>query len=156
MNWLEQLAGEWYEHQGYFVRRNVRVDKRSAGGWDGELDLIAFNPEKAHLVHVECSMDARSWSKREEVYRRKFEAGGRHIPRLLVGFDLPDQIARIALIGGSRSAGPRETIGGGKILMLRDFLSEIYEELPGDIFSAMVPEQYPVLRTIQMTKWARS
>jgi len=26
-NHLEQLIGEWLEHQGYFVRRNVKVGK---------------------------------------------------------------------------------------------------------------------------------
>ena len=26
-NYLEQLVAEWYEYQGYFVRRNVLVGK---------------------------------------------------------------------------------------------------------------------------------
>jgi hypothetical protein len=34
---LEQLVAEWYEFQGYFVRRNVRVGRRLKGGHDGEL-----------------------------------------------------------------------------------------------------------------------
>ncbi len=36
-NFLEQLVAEWYEHQGYFVRRNVQVGKRTKGGYEGEL-----------------------------------------------------------------------------------------------------------------------
>jgi len=68
MNHLEQLVSEWYEFQGYFVRRNVHVGKRSNGGWECELDVIAFNPQKKHLVHIEPSMDANSWAKREERY----------------------------------------------------------------------------------------
>lgn len=31
-NYLEQLASEWYEFQGYFVRRNIRVGRRLEGG----------------------------------------------------------------------------------------------------------------------------
>lgn len=43
-NFLEQLVAEWYEYRGYFVRRNVLVGRRSQGGQDGELDIVAFNP----------------------------------------------------------------------------------------------------------------
>jgi len=32
INFLEQLAAEWYEFRGYFVRRNVRVGPRPKGG----------------------------------------------------------------------------------------------------------------------------
>jgi len=53
MNHLEQLVAEWYEYQGYFVRRNVHVGKRSNGGWECELDVVAFNPSEKHLVHIE-------------------------------------------------------------------------------------------------------
>lgn len=49
MNYLEQLISEWYEYQGYFVRRNVLVGKRSDGGWECELDVVAFHPTKKHL-----------------------------------------------------------------------------------------------------------
>src|SRR5690349_2182454 len=43
-NFLEQLVAEWYEFQGYFVRRNVRVGPRAGGGHAGELDVVAFHP----------------------------------------------------------------------------------------------------------------
>lgn len=55
-NYLEQLVAEWYEYQGYFVRRNILVGKRDKGGHECELDVVAFNPETQHLVHVEPSM----------------------------------------------------------------------------------------------------
>ncbi len=42
MNFLEQLAAEWFEYTGYFVRANARARKRSAGGWDMELDVLAY------------------------------------------------------------------------------------------------------------------
>ncbi len=34
MNFLQQLASEWYRHEGYFVRTNVKALKRLKGGWD--------------------------------------------------------------------------------------------------------------------------
>ena len=41
-NFLEQLVREWYEYQGYFVRQNVNVGKRAKGGYECELDIVAF------------------------------------------------------------------------------------------------------------------
>ena len=45
-NHLESLVAEWYEFRGYFVRRNVPVGKRPKGGYDCELDIVAFHPEQ--------------------------------------------------------------------------------------------------------------
>lgn len=43
MNFLEQLAGEWFTYKGYFVRTNIKRNKRSKGGWDNELDVLAYS-----------------------------------------------------------------------------------------------------------------
>jgi hypothetical protein len=75
INFLEQLAAEWYEFRGYFVRRNVRVGPRPNGGHECELDVVAFHPKKRHLVQIEPSMDADSWAQREQRYAKKFTAG---------------------------------------------------------------------------------
>src|SRR5437016_5364675 len=48
VNFLEQLVAEWYEYQGYFIRRNVRVGKLAAGGYECELDVVAFHPQTKH------------------------------------------------------------------------------------------------------------
>src|SRR5258708_1364839 len=96
-NYLEQLVGEWYEFKGYFVRRSIRVGRRPAGGHEGELDVVAFHPTKRHLVHIEPSVDAHSWDKREERYAKKFAAGRKYIPEIFKGFDLPTDIEQIAL-----------------------------------------------------------
>ena len=99
MNHLEQLVAEWHEYQGYFVRRNVHVGKRGDGGWECELDVVAFHPGKKHLIHVEPSMDADSWPRREERFRKKFDIGKKHIPNLFSGIDIPTDIEQIALLG---------------------------------------------------------
>jgi hypothetical protein len=56
MNFLEQLAAEWLEYQGYFVRRNVHVGKRLKGGYVCELDVVGFHPGKQLLVHVDANI----------------------------------------------------------------------------------------------------
>lgn len=148
-NFLEQLVAEWYEYKGYFVRRNVPVGRRARGGHESELDLVAFNPSLPHLVHIEPSLDAESWEKRERLFRKKFEAGRRYIPDLFDGFDVPDEIEQIAiLVFASKSNHP--TLGGGKVLLISDLMRQIMEDL-GDkkINSNMVPEHHTILRTLQ-------
>jgi hypothetical protein len=101
-NFLEQLVAEWYEFRGYFVRRNIKVGRRAKGGFDSELDVVAFHPEHRHLVHVEPSMDAYAWNKREKRFAAKFAAGKKFIPSLFVGLTLPqpEQIALLVFAGG--------------------------------------------------------
>lgn len=74
-NHLESLVAEWYEFNGYFVRRNVKVGRRPQGGYECELDVVAFSPEKNSIVHVEPSLDADTWQERERRYAKKFRAG---------------------------------------------------------------------------------
>ena len=139
-NFLEQLVAEWYEYKGYFVRRNVPVGKRARGGYESELDVVAFNPTLRHLVHIEPSLDAESWEKRERLFKRKFEAGRKHIAELFDGFDLPPEIEQIAiLVFASRSNHP-----------ISDLMRQIMEDL-GDqkLNSNLVPEHHTILRTLQ-------
>ena len=62
----EKLVAEWYEYNGYFIRRNVLVGKRQAGGHECELDIVGFHPGTKHLVHIEPSMDASKWEHSEK------------------------------------------------------------------------------------------
>ena len=71
MNFLESLAAEWYSIQGYFVRSNIKANRRVNGGWDNEIDVLAFDPSSGKLVHLETSWDALTWAKREERYVSK-------------------------------------------------------------------------------------
>ena len=149
MNHLEQLVSEWYEYQGYFVRRNVHVGKRSKGGYECELDVVAFNPTKKHLVHIEPSMDANSWLEREARYLKKFEAGRKYIPEIFIGIDMPVHIEQIALFGlGSKTNN--SMLAGGHVWLASDFLLQITQTLRKlRIEKAAVSEQFPLLRTIQ-------
>jgi len=148
-NYLEQLAAEWYEYSGYFVRRNVLVGPKVGGGFEAELTILAVHLGQRTVVHVEPSMDAHSWDKREKRYRARFDAGRQFIPGLLGDFDLAGDIRQIALIGlGSRINHP--TLGGGEVLTLPDFLAEIIASV-GTVTEASgaVGQQYPILRTLQ-------
>lgn len=150
-NYLEQLAAEWYEYQGYFIRRNVWVGKRAAGGYECELDVVGFHPGTRHLIHIEPTMDASSWAEREQRYKKKFSAGRCYIPDLFSGLDLPKDVEQVALVVFGSTA-KRKTLGGGKIVHISDFLEEIYTKIrEKDIFGSTVPEQYAILRSFQFT-----
>lgn len=149
MNHLEQLTAEWYEFRGYFVRRNVQVGRRSQGGYECELDVVAFCPQRQHLVHIEPSMDANAWAKREERYAKKFDAGRKYIPALFAGIALPQDIEQIALLGFASNANVK-TLAGGRVMTSSEFLAEITADIGNmRIAKAAIPEQYFLLRTIQ-------
>ncbi len=148
-NHLESLVAEWYELQGYFVRRNVQVGKRPKGGYECELDVVAFHPQLKSLVHIEPSLDADSWAVRERRYRKKFEAGRKYIPQLFPGIPIPAHIDQIALFVYGGTNVDRE-IAGGRVMFIREFMADIRKEIGGrKISKAAVPEEFPLLRTLQ-------
>lgn len=147
-NHLEDLVAEWYQFQGYFVRRNVQVGKRQTGGYECELDVVAFHPGLQKLVQIEPSLDGDKWDKRELRYTKKFAAGRAHIPALFAGLTLPANVEQIALFvfGG----GAERTVGGGRVVFIRDFMQEVLATVrTRRVESAAIPEQYPLLRTLQ-------
>jgi len=71
MNHLEQLTYEYYDWLGYLVKHNIKVGKLKRGGWEMELDIVAYNPTTNHLIHMEPSIDGYSWETRETHFRKK-------------------------------------------------------------------------------------
>ncbi len=150
VNFLEELVAEWYEYNGYIIRRNDKVGRLPRGGHEGELDVIAFHPQTNHLVHIETSTDAHSWSKREERFTKKFRIGTRYIRDLFSGLNLPDNIEKIVvLIVGSRNT--HTEIGSGQVIFVEHFIANIINRLKTiSYMSNIVPEKYPILRTLQI------
>lgn len=143
-NYLEDLVAEWYQFQGYFVRRNVRVGRRGSGGYECELDVVAYNPEKRHLVHIEPTMDGDSWEKRERRYAKKFEAGRKYIPELFRGTELPEQPQQIMLIGYGRNSKAR-TCAGGSIMTIGELLQQICTIIKTRrVATEAIPESFPL------------
>lgn len=148
-NHLEALVAEWYEFRGFFVRRNVQVGKRPKGGYECELDIVAFHPEQRALVHIEPSLDSDSWAKRESRYTKKFAAGRRYIPTLFQGIPIPKHIDQVALFvyGGGDA---RTQLAGGRVMFIKDFMAEVHAGIGHrKVNSAAIPEEFPHLRTLQ-------
>lgn len=155
-NHLEQLISEWLEFKGYFVRRNVKVGKLAHGGHEGELDIVAYHPVENHLFHIEPSIDAHTWQKREERFRKKFDAGQKYIIAEIFPW-LPHNksFEQWAVLWGSDRN--HSEVGGGKVVPLW----HMYRLIAKDIIAIgkpegnAIPEIFPLLRTMQYTlHWA--
>ena len=153
MSHLEDLIAEYYDWKGYLVKRNIKVGKLKHGGWEMELDIIAYNPHSNHLIHVEPSIDADSWSRREFRFQKKFSAGGKYIfSEVYTWLNIETPVDQVAILV-SHPKG-RDEIAGAKIKSIDELMSEIRSEVidTGIIAKSAIPEQYPLLRTIQMSQ----
>jgi len=149
-NFLEELVAEWYEYKGYIVKRNERVGRLAAGGHEGELDVVAFNPRTSHVAHIETSTDADSWANREKRFSKKFSSGSKYIRNLFEGLHIPEEIEKTAVFAFGSDKN-HKTIGGGQVILAEDFILQILRELKHISFlSRAMPEKYPILRTLQM------
>ena len=147
MNFLEQLVAEWYEYKGFFVRTNIKFGKRAAGGWEGEIDVVAFDPKKKHLIHVEASMDSYSWSERKNRFVKKFSDAKKHYKEV---FDFDFNSVQNRVIVGFIKTKPKVNFSGIEVTLVPDFVQEVTEYLSEqDPMKAAVPESYPLLRAIQ-------
>ncbi|MDX2276957.1 MAG: hypothetical protein NW206_16020 [Hyphomonadaceae bacterium] len=149
MNHFEQLTAEWLQFNGYFVRVGVHVGPRAKGGYEGELDVVGFHPAKAHLVHIECSLDADNWSARERRFAGKFERGRRYARDLFSGMDLPEHIDQVALL--QFVSGKRTELAGARIVTGNGFINEIMRRLARTSpAKSAVPSILPLIRTLQL------
>lgn len=148
MNFLEQLAAEWFTLQRYFVRTNVKFGRRTEGGWSGEMDVAAFHPQTGQLVHAETSMDADRWEERRKRFARKFSTAQDRLSELF-RFEIRD-VRRIAVVGFSHEGRALALGEGIEVKSLAQFVREICEGLRvRHPLKEAVPESLPLLRAMQ-------
>jgi hypothetical protein len=151
MNFLEQLSAEWYTYQGYFVRTNVKTNKRAKGGWDNELDVLAFSAQTGELVHIESTWDAESWPKRKERFLTKKFVYSQAQYEDIVGTKI-SKLHKIALVGLVYATKSDLSWGGGiEVYLIPKFIASIARELEQkDPLKDVVPEGFPRLRAMQL------
>jgi len=158
MNYLEQLAVEWYSFKGYFVRSNVRARKRARGGWDAELDVLAYEPKGQRLLHVELSGDSNPWQVRKARFLTKKFIFTRAEYEDVLGLGIRT-LERIAVVGYSRTTPADRNWGDNiKVVLVPEFLQEIATKIRelGGPQRNVVPEGFPILRTVQaVAYWVR-
>ena len=153
MSHLENLIAEYYDWSGYLIKRNIKVGRLSHGGWEMELDIVAYNPHSKHLVHLEPSVDAHAWKIREQRFLKKFSLGIKYIfTEVFTWLDPKTRVEQIAVLV-SHPKG-RDTLASGKIVSIDEFIFEIKQKIKdrGIAAKSAIPEQYPLLRTIQLVE----
>lgn len=149
MNFLESLAAEWYAIQGYFVRTNIKANRRHNGGYNNEVDVLAFLPSAGKLVHLETSWDALTWAEREERYlSKKFVFSSKEYAEIIGA--TPKCIQKRAIIGTSKTQ-PKEIWGVDiEVTTVPNFVAEIAADMKQrHPMRDVIPETYPCLRSIQ-------
>ena len=151
MNFLERLVADWYGHQGYLVQTNMRFGKRTNGGYDGEMDVLAVNLKNRSLVHVETSSDADSWDERRERVIRKFKNVEKHY---LSDSGLEFKVTRLAVVGARKPKKQPIAIDGIEVISIDELMRRI-KEYVGRLnpASEAVPEGFGYLRAIQFAVW---
>jgi hypothetical protein len=148
MNHLEQLVAEWLQYNDYFVRVSVQVGPRARGGFEGELDVVAIHLANQHLLHVECSLDADSWEKRQRKFAAKLERGRRFIEQVFPGIPLP-RLEQVVVL--QFASGDVREVGGARLVTVLEIIHEIYDGLKGTSpASQAVPSNFPLVRTLQL------
>jgi len=149
MNFLEELAKEWYEYQGFWVRTNVKVDHQ-------EMDVLAYNGETRQLVHIETGKDALSWAEFERRLRKKFSFTHERYEDVLRS--RISKVVKIAVAGWAVKSQRvwKTRVDDIEVVRLREFVARIASELAGKIEPAQkwIPESYPLLHTIQWLQWS--
>lgn len=154
MNFLEQLAGEWFTYKGYFVRTNIKRNKRSKGGWDNELDVLAYSAKVSELIHVESTWDANSWTERKDRFLKKKFVYTHADYEALVGAKIA-RVRKLALVGLCQSAKADLNWGESiEVVLIPHFIASIAKELvTKDPLNDIVPEGFPRLRAMQFALW---
>lgn len=147
---LEILIAEYLDWQGFLVKRNVKVGRLAHGGWEGELDVVAYKPEEQRIVHYELSLDASRWEDREARYEKKMKSGRTYILKTL--FPWLSEDVHIEQIAAFPTIGQRKTLAGAKLItvdaLVQDIVATISKE--GRAASKAISEYYPLLRAIQL------
>jgi len=152
MSHLESLIADYLEWQGFLVKRNMKVGRRDRGGWEMELDVVGLNPKTQTIVHYEPSIDADTWAVRETRCQKKFERARQYMfTEVFHWLPATTHIEQIAVFYNHPRG--RDSIAGARIMSIDELVSEIRAKITacGPMISNAIPEQYPLLRTIQMS-----
>jgi len=151
MNFLEQLVAEWYAFNGCFVQTNLKFGKRKAGGYEGEMDIIAFHPSTKVITHVETSGDADSWKERKQRFTKKFNMAQKYYSELFQ-FDY-SKVEKVAIVGFGRNCPAGVSFNEDvTIKTVPEFIAEITTVLSQqDPAKGVVPEHWPLIRALQLS-----
>jgi len=148
MNVFEQLVSEWYEYQGYFVRRNNTIGH-------AELDALAYLPDKRLVVHIETGKDAETGPSVDAKILRKMRFLPAEYARALNC--QVDDVKKIAIYGWQRTKAKPRQLGDVTVITLADFVRDINDTLKRlNTRVETITQNYPLLSAMQWSLWAEA
>ena len=149
-NHLETLISQYYDWRGWVVKKNVKVGRRNRGGYEGELDVVAYDPQSGNVIHYEPSTDATTWANRETKYRRKFDLGKKFISEVIPGLRPGFKLEQVAVF--FQVPEHRRAFLCGKAMSIDELVKMIRDDIEkrGRVGKNAIPEQYDLLRMIQL------
>jgi hypothetical protein len=152
-NHLETLISQYYDWKGWVVRKNVKVGPLDHGGYEGELDVVVYDPESCKVIHYEPSTDATTWAERGKRYKRKFKLGKEYISRdVFPWLKLPGSFELEQIAVFFQVPEHRRAFEGGRAMSIDELVKMIRDDVEkrGRVGKSAIPEQYDLLRTIQL------
>ncbi|TVZ41862.1 hypothetical protein P886_1213 [Alteromonadaceae bacterium 2753L.S.0a.02] len=152
MSHIEDLIAEYYDWQGYLVKRKIVVGQHLLGSEDMVLDLIAFNPKSGHMIHIEPSIDSDSWNTHIEHFVKKFHLAKELIfSEVFTWLDPKVEIEQVSVLVTHPKG--REKLGDAKLESVDELMAEIRRKVTeqGPVVKNPIPEHYPLLRTLQLS-----
>jgi len=144
MNVFEELAAEWYEFQGYCVRKNVTYGKGRSGGIGIEMDLIACRLG-SDPVHLESTVTSgptaieklkKHFTEAKEAYREVLNVA-------------PCKVKQKAIVFSAKDRSKLED-DGVEVMSKDEFMKTIVEAMEKKNLSTdSVPHSLPLLRVVQ-------
>ena len=117
-----------------------------------ELDVVGYHPKSNKIVHYEPSIDALTWLVREQRYEKKLRLARKYMfNEVFPWLEAKTVIEQIAIFYNHPKG--RDTIAGAKIMSIDELMAEIRAKVceRGPMIKNAISEQYPLLRTIQMS-----
>ena len=148
MNFLEELLSEWYEYYyDCFIKKNISFGE---GKNTEEIDILAYNPEKGIVYHIETINFVKSKKKQKEEILKKFENAEKYYKKIL---NLPEyKIEKIVVVDDvKRVDNVLEELftKNIKVVAVEEIITDICAELLSQKNSyCLVPEKYSLIRTV--------
>lgn len=127
------------------------MNPRPNGGYDNEIDILAYHPETKELIHAVPSWDANSWDERKARYRGKKFVFSEEQYRQLIGGAEVTRIRKLAIARLGQSARASLDWGHGfEVVLILVFIRQIADVLATKSpLSDAVPGGFPILQDMQ-------
>lgn len=150
---LLQLACEYYQFMGFFIRRNLKFGEFKLSENSGEIELLAYNYKENILFHFETAQEVGTWDNKIAKLTKKFNEAELYYSDYVNTTDI--QIQRVSVIGTGEGSIENikqfEKKTRSKLLNIKEFLKHIkVEVMKHDPYKELMPEGYPLLRAIQL------